>query len=134
MLRLHFTDSIRLGLFVKLELPLEVLNESSLLLTQHFDLFKLFVKVLAILLLQLVFLLIKLMLHVLICQFLFSTELSLNLFLLAFLHLDVSDVGHKLLGQSLNLPVEVNVFHQVLRLRHSRALALCVLGQEAHGD
>ena len=109
---------------MKLKLPLEVLNESSLLLTQHLDLFELFIKVFTILLLELVFLLVKLLLHVLVCKFLFSAELGLNLFLLAFLHLDISYVCHKLLGQPLDLPVEVDIFHQVLRLRHPRALAL----------
>lgn len=133
LLRLHFANCIRLCLFMKLKLPLEVLNETSLLLTQHLDLFKLFIEVFTILLLELVFLLVKLLLHVLVCKLLFCAELGLYLFLLAFLHLDISDIRHKLLGQPLDLPIEVDIFHQVLWLRHPRALALRSLSQKAHG-
>jgi len=84
---LNLADCLRFGLSVHLELLFEVFDQTRLLSSQNLDFIQLFVEFGAKLRLKLMFLLVKLVLHVLIRQLLLQSQLRLDILLLAFLHL-----------------------------------------------
>ena len=129
LLRFDFFDRICLLLGLDLDLALEVLIELQSLLPQLLDSFVLLGSRIAVLLPYHSFLELELLHEYFVEGFLLAYALQIDALLLVLLHLDTANVRHKTFHEPLNLPIEVYVFMQVLRLRLAIAKVLCGASQ-----
>ena len=129
LLCLDFFDRIRLLLSLDLYLALKVLIELQSLLLQLLDSLVLLGSRIAVLLSYHGLLELELLHECFVEGFLLASALQIDALLLVFLHLYTANVRHKTLHEPLNLPIEVNIFMQVLRLRLAIAKVLCGASQ-----